>query len=304
MSNSPVLKLQDMAGSSSTDITELLSKAKMISVKLGISDITEWIDHELNGYPSRNLLPKYRVLRDLPIEAYNPYIGWIPYQLGDCRSHDALYESLTTIYFKNSVTELIELAKSAPPIRFRCSDEMSNFLQKISDCDFSMARCANPAQINNMFSQIKLIILDWALQLENKNILGEGLRFSAEEKKEAIEMTVHNTNNFHGNVNNTGAIGAGNTGNINQQNTINMGDFGSLKKQLKEYGISDNDILELKDIIDDTPKPVSSNNMGEKIGGWLGTIIGKAYSGSLKIAGSAAPLLLTNAICHYYGIPV
>ncbi|WP_245737440.1 hypothetical protein [Xenorhabdus japonica] len=60
----------------------------------------------------------------------------------------------------------------------------------------------------------------------------------------------------------------------------------------------------MKEIVQNSPKPTSSNSFGGKIGGWIDNMIGKAYSGSLKIAGTAAPALLTNAICHYYGIPV
>ncbi|HCC8073737.1 TPA: abortive phage resistance protein, partial [Klebsiella aerogenes] len=64
MNNSPVLKLQDMASSSVTDIEELLLRAKMISVKLNLQDIAAWLEHELNGYPSNNLLPDYRIIKN------------------------------------------------------------------------------------------------------------------------------------------------------------------------------------------------------------------------------------------------
>ncbi|MFL4556770.1 hypothetical protein ACH19I_09285 [Yersinia kristensenii] len=88
MINSPVLKLQDMASSSSTDIEELLSRAKMISVKLGLQDISEWLEHELNGYPSQDLLPDYRIIKEAPIRAFNPYAGWIPYKLNNIKDRE------------------------------------------------------------------------------------------------------------------------------------------------------------------------------------------------------------------------
>ncbi|MGJ0626333.1 abortive phage resistance protein [Xenorhabdus bovienii] len=305
MNNSPVLKLQDMASSSSTDIEELLSRAKMISVKLGLQDISEWIEHELNGYPSIDVLPSYRILKHAPIKAFNPYVGWIPTQLGNLEnSNTELYEILTTVHINNPVSMLTEFSKSDSILHSDLPPFMATLLQKTSGVDFRVAWCINPAQIINVFSNIRSRILDWALQLESKNILGEGLLFSSEEKNEAIGMTVNNTNNFHGNVNNAGTIGAGNTGDIHQQNTITAGDFNSLERQLKAYGIEDNDISELKEIVDYLPAPTSSDSFGEKIGGWIGNMIGKAYSGSLKIAGSAAPDLLTNALCHYFNIPV
>lgn len=305
MDNSPVLYLQEMASSSSTDISELLSRAKMISVKLGLKDISEWIEHELNGYPSIEDLPSYRILKNNPLKAFNPYIGWIPTQFGNLENTDPeLYELCTTVNVNNPVSMLTEFSKKDGSLYSDVPSVLAEYLQRASGTSFRVAWCINPAQIINIFSSIKSIILDWALLLESKNILGEGLRFSSEEKQGAIGMTVNNINNFNGNVSNLGAIGAGNTGDVNQKNVVNINDFSSLERQLKSYGIADEDIMHLKEIIDESPKPESSNNLGAQVGGWVGSMIGKAYSGSLKIAASAAPVLITNALCHYYGIPV
>ncbi|HHR6051918.1 TPA: abortive phage resistance protein [Providencia alcalifaciens] len=303
--NSPVLKLQEMASSSTTDIAELLSRAKMISIKLGLQDISEWIEHELSGYPSNDVLPSYRILKNAPIQAFNPYVGWIPVQLSNNkRLYEEFYDSMTTLYIGNSISMLIEFSKGGSDLYSDLPNFMSTFLQNATHCKFRMAWYVNQAQITNILSSVRFKILDWALLLENKNILGEGLKFSPDEKKEALGMTINNTNIFHGNVNNGGTIGAGNTGDIHQKNTVIAGDFSSLEQQLKDYGIDDSDIADLRRIIDVSSKPVSKDNFGEKIGGWIGTIIGKAYSGGLKIAATAAPVLLTNALCHYYGIPV
>lgn len=305
MNNSPVLKLQEMASSSSTDIEELLARAKMISVKLDLKDISEWLEHELNGYPSHDLLPDYRVLRNVPIRAFNPYVGWIPYQLGNTQeNHKDIYDTLTTVHINNPVSMLAEYAKRDSTLYSDLPPFLTDFLQEMGDCDFRMAYSINPTQITKILSNTRSRILDWALLLERKGILGEGLLFSLEEKKEAAGMTVNNINNFNGNVNNSGAIGAGNTGDINQQNSITAGDFNTLERQLKEYGIEDSDIKALKQAIEQSPAPTSSNNLGGDIGNWIGSMIGKAYSGSLKIAGAVAPALLTNAICAYLNIPV
>ncbi|HHL7722641.1 TPA: abortive phage resistance protein [Escherichia coli] len=278
-------------------------KAKMISVKLGLQDISEWLEHELNGYPRLDQVPDYRIITNAPVKAFNPYVGWIPYQLGNVEDKE-LYKSLTTIRISNPVSMLIEYAKKEDTLYSELPVFMADFLQKMAGCEYSMSWVINPAQITKILSHIKSKVLDWALLLESKNILGEGLLFSPEEKQEAVGMTVNNINNFNGHVNNSGAIGAGNTGDIHQQNTITAGDFNSLERQLKEYGIEDNDIRDLKLAIDQSSAPTSSNNLGGKIGNWVGSMIGKAYSGSLKIAGTAAPALLTNAICAYFNIPV
>ncbi|PAW34404.1 abortive phage resistance protein [Pantoea vagans] len=303
MNNSPVLKLQDMASSSSTDVEELLSRAKMISVKLGLKDISEWLDYEINAYPDYASLPDYRIVRDVPIRGFNPYRGWIPYQFTNADNND-IYQSLTTMHMTNPVSMLVEYAKSEDSLYCDIPQFMTEFLQKSSGCDFRMAWCLSPSVITKILSNTRSRILDWALLLEEKGILGEGLLFSHEEKMEAKGMTINNINNFHGNVNNAGAIGAGNSGDISQKNIINAGDFNSLEKQLKDWGIPKEDISTLHQAIKNSPTPTSADSLGSNVGKWLGDMVGKAYSGSLKIAASAAPALLTNAICHYYNIPV
>ncbi|MCM7546269.1 abortive phage resistance protein [Enterobacter hormaechei] len=305
MANSPVVKLQEMAGSKSSDIEELLSKAKMIAAKLDLEDISEWLDHELSGYPSLDSLPPYRIITEAQVMALDPYRGWIPFQIVNTTGvNQEVYDSLTTIHINNPVAMLVDHAKSESVLHSDLPAFMVDFIHKTTPYKYRMAWCIYPAQIINILSSVRLKILNWALLLEKNGILGEGLLFSKEEKKEAASMTVNNINNFNGSVNNSGAIGAGNTGDIHQQNTIIAGDFNSLERQLKEYGIEDNDIRELKLAIDQSSAPTSSNNLGGKIGNWVGSMIGKAYSGSLKIAGTAAPALLTNAICAYFNIPV
>lgn len=117
-------------------------------------------------------------------------------------------------------------------------------------------------------------------------------------------MTVNNTNVFHGAVNNAGTIGAGNAGDIYQQNSITVGDIASLERELKSHGIDDRDVAELKQLVGQSPKPVSKEEVEKGFGAWIGKMTGKAFTGALKIAGAAAPAVLTNALCFYYGIPV
>jgi hypothetical protein len=80
MPNSPVLELQALSSDPSVDIVATLMKAKMIAVKLGLPEITEWIELELNGYPTNNAIPDYRKGQG-QLKAFNPFNGWIPVDL-------------------------------------------------------------------------------------------------------------------------------------------------------------------------------------------------------------------------------
>jgi hypothetical protein len=43
--------------------------------------------------------------------------------------------------------------------------------------------------------------------------------------------------------------------------------------------------------------------MGPKVTGWLGSMIGKAANGTLKIASNVAGEVLTKALTKYLGLP-
>lgn len=311
MQDSPVLKLQDMASSSSTPIEDLLSRAKMISVKLGLNDISEWLEHELTGYPNDVTLPDYRIIKGHKVVGWNPMRGWIPFQLLNLYETDKeAYELLTTIEFNNPVSMLVEYSKSDKTLHSDLPEPCTEYLQQMSGFDFRMCWPINPALIVRMLSYVRTKILDWALLLESKGIYGEGLMFSPEEKKEAANVTYNNTINNNGNgmnvigdVKSENSVVGGTVSNVNQQN-VTAGDFSALERQLKEHGIDDADIQELKQAVEQNPQPETKEEVEKGFGAWIGKMTGKAFTGAIGIAGAAAPVLLTNYICHHYGIPV
>ncbi|EPS4613779.1 abortive phage resistance protein [Klebsiella michiganensis] len=302
MNNSPVLNLQEMASSSSVDIETLLSRAKMISVKLGLQDISDWLDYEMKGYPSHDLLPEYRIILDAQVMAFNPYSGWVPYQIANTTGENKeVYDSLTTININNPISMLVEHAKSESVLHSDLPGFMTELLQEMAGCRYRMAWCIYPAQLINIISSVRVKILDWSLLLESKGILGEGLLFSKEEKREAYGMTINNINNFNASVNNSGTIGAGNDGDINQTCAVNTFDFDSLSNQLKALGVATDDVAALKKLMVSASHPKASGSFDPAIGNWMGSVMGKAYSGELNVSGTEASLLIVRALSSYYG---
>jgi len=58
---------------SSKSTVELLRTAKLIAAKLGLNDITEWVNAELNGYQSGATAPLYRRISGGELQIFNPY---------------------------------------------------------------------------------------------------------------------------------------------------------------------------------------------------------------------------------------
>lgn len=303
MNNSPVLELQSLASSSIVDVQDILLKAKMISVKLGLNDITDWLEFEINGYcGDKNLVPKYRIIKGVPIRAYNPYQGLILVNIDNIEDAE-IYEIVSTVYIDDAISALQQYSNKIEPIYRSMPKPIKDFLHNsIPDSrGFELVWMTNSLEVNRIISSVKAKVLDWSLELEQKGIIGEGLLFTQKEK-EVAHMTVNNTNNFNGTVNNAGVIGSGNS-DFSQKNTIKVGDLESLEKELRELGVSEEDLKGLKLAINETPiKVISKDNLGAKINTWIGNMVGKAFSGGLNITADVATIVLANAICAYYGI--
>jgi AbiTii len=71
-----VLELQEDCLGTDTSTLAVLRKALVVARKLGVSDLREWIQLELNGYGRADEIPKYRIVSG-QLKAWNPYQGWI-----------------------------------------------------------------------------------------------------------------------------------------------------------------------------------------------------------------------------------
>ncbi|MCL6409892.1 abortive phage resistance protein [Pantoea agglomerans] len=300
MKDSPVLKLQAMASSKAADLEDVLLKAQVIATKLKLTDILSWIHNELYGYPENAILPKYRVISDVPVEFEDDFIGMVKVDFN--RHRKELHE----IHFRNPISMLIDYSKLNQELSLAMPEMMRKELRKKAGFQNS-SWVLHSSRITIILTNIRMKILEWTHYLESIGIYGDGLLFSAEETKEAQNVIYNITNNnngltVNGNMTSTNSVVGGTVSHVQQQNII--GDFNVLERQLKEYGIDDSDINELKGVIDQMPNPETKEGVEKSFGAWIGKMTGKAFTGAIKIAGAAAPALLTNFICHHYGIPV
>ncbi|HGO4407535.1 TPA: hypothetical protein MCS19_005412, partial [Klebsiella pneumoniae] len=124
MSEPMVLRFQRMALDNETSTSDLLRMAKAIAVKLQLTDVIEWIDFELDGYPGGVTVPDYRITRGR-ILGHNPINGLIPMVVSNQQDEDML----STVHIRAPITELA-LAYDNPgsTMVFPLSTEFSNQL--------------------------------------------------------------------------------------------------------------------------------------------------------------------------------
>ena len=176
-----VLELQKELYNDKISAEEALRKAYVISKKLSIDNMSEWIDEELNGYQDMKKIPTYRNV-DGVLEAFNPYHGWQPL-LFQNSSEKKLYDNIN-LYL--SISEIEAIIKDNKDIVCLYTSG-TTYLMNIVNTKVRFK--ASVHKFVGITSRIKNIILEWALQLEENGILGEEFSFTQEEKEKSKELS-------------------------------------------------------------------------------------------------------------------
>lgn len=234
---------------SSKSTTELLRTAKLISAKLGLNDISEWVNSELNGYQEESAIPPYRYLSGGELQVRNPVHGWLP------------VEKLNTAFrVGQSVSELEDLSKSSSIVVSLSRNQnfsvhgsigmnISHWQQQI---EFS------PVQLKGLLSVVKDKLLDWSLELEARGITGENMSFDEKERKSA-QSQVFNIQHF------TGVLGDV------SHSSVQVYHYSSLHQTLKQQNVPQEERNKLENIMDElkTADPTQKKSLLEKGKAWI-----------------------------------
>jgi hypothetical protein len=192
-----VLELQRDVLDPSIDLTDLLRKALLVSRKLGIKEFQIWIENELNGYKDNKDLPEYRKISGTS-QCLNPYRGWQPIQF-----HNIESEKYWTIWTcSEPISQFAAMIGSKSQndfIQVNYSSEGSKALLDSIGQSTQVRLIIGIPSIVSLLDSVRTVLLNWAIKLEEDNILGEGMTFTPEEKSIARAAT-YNVTNFYGSV--------------------------------------------------------------------------------------------------------
>ncbi|EOG7777818.1 hypothetical protein N5C69_19065 [Pseudomonas aeruginosa] len=190
-----VLELQAACYSDSVSVVELLRMARVVSVKLGMGSINEWLKNEMDGYPSSDAAPDYRRVRG-KLECFNPYLGYIPLGSNDPSMDHHL--SRTTLRFP--LSEIADIAQNQQnSVRLSFSHQLAHDLMAGMEEPFEPSLLVPVGQFRRIVSSVKDKILNFALDLEQQGIIGDGMTFSKDEKQAASHISYNvNIENMHG----------------------------------------------------------------------------------------------------------
>ncbi len=196
--SSAIIELQKEISSSECDVTSVLRHAHLIASKLNLSDFDKWINYELNGYSTLELVPDYRTVKG-SIKSFNPFNGWIPVVV----SNQEIEERLTTFKLYQSISEIIALCeKNNTSIIFEYTGKVQNVINKACNppIDMQVTLHVSTASVLAVIEKVKNVVLDWTIELEKNGVFGKEYMFNEDEKKTAKELP-NMVNIYYGSAN-------------------------------------------------------------------------------------------------------
>ena len=189
--------LQTEIMSPNCDIVNILRKAHFIASTLNLTDFDKWIMSELNGYPTPNDCPEYRILH-CDLYAFNQFNGWMPTVFRNTELENLI--SITKM--NNSISQIISMSEQEGDKPM--SEILGELLLLLNECfntsNTRFALFVSKTSIMDIIEKVKTTVLDWTIKLESEGILGENTTFSEQEKQ--VAATIPQTiNNYYGNTN-------------------------------------------------------------------------------------------------------
>ncbi|MCH4018989.1 MAG: hypothetical protein LKE74_11195 [Prevotella sp.] len=251
-------------------ISELLLKAKIFASKKGDQDLSNWIDHELNGYKEKP--PVYRMLdAGVKINICNGFqkITNFEYPI-DLVKEESMKKCLCHFIIFTPISEIeitIHELKSGTLTR-HIPASFWNSLQngiygEINGKIEGAYQYANVTALCNIPVRVKSLLIDYFLKID-KN---EEINFASLMQKNNKGMTVNTTYNAAVLNIGSGSVNASNATNIIGDNNILISNIKELKQILDkiEESIKPLNNKECNDVIEDAKGELNKQNPSKKV---------------------------------------
>jgi hypothetical protein len=191
--SSLVLELQQDAMTTESRLTDVLRKALVVATKLNAGECRQWTQKELHGYKPEEVIPEYRHVKG-EMKTRDPVKGWIPLTFPDTQTA----ETVSWKYFTQPVAQIEHLLE-----KYRAQDLLyipypSNGVKQLDAAyvpsGMTPALVVHQSRVYAIVDCVRTLVLEWSLELERENILGNGVCFSKKEKQRAsyVRFNLHN----------------------------------------------------------------------------------------------------------------
>ncbi|MBH2009153.1 MAG: hypothetical protein I8H71_05580 [Xanthomonadaceae bacterium] len=185
-----VPELVNMASDPAVSTADLLRRALVVARRLAVPGLVGWLSQEMNGYEDRESIPEYRTMWG-QLQVLEPVTGaHIPFLI-----QNAEKDELVRCHREGQPISVLEsiAAGEGEIVKFY----PTAIEQKLMD---SMRVRMRPrlvfsgAQVRGIVDGARNKILEWALDLEGRGIVGEGMSFTPQEKQTVQQQHYHISN--------------------------------------------------------------------------------------------------------------
>lgn len=179
------------------DVLTVLRKAKRLASKLGLDDINHWLQCEMEGYGANDAMPKYRTVKATLVYNTNGYIpagfgymqnGIMPYP-GNYTVDRGMPDSMSEILTMISALQERNHGLYYPLDESKVLRTLRNNFDPMIANRVTFMLQMNGGQVQAIPEAVKNKVLDWACELERRNVHGENMTFNDKEKTEAHNIT-------------------------------------------------------------------------------------------------------------------
>lgn len=297
--------IQAAAIAKESDIPTLLRMCKLLAARISHQEFAEWVDRELNGYPTIKELPDYRVVR---VDSYGSFIGSLAradkLQIPVSVLPTQLQEQYRNAYMGSSIsayTALLSGDKSGSvqePWPVALAVHNASKLTPDMQCVSAWKEIPIGA-IARLMDSVKTRVLGFAIDLEREAPDAGELPIGSQPPLTREKMTQIFNTNIAGNVGNVA-----NAGSKFSQSAIviDPGNWQSLQARLAELGLTAADTQGLKADFERTLATGSQEEKTKTASTWIGRLAGRAATGAAGVGIEVAATGVAKAIAAYFGI--
>lgn len=288
------------------DIPSLLRMCKLLAARISHQEFAKWVDYELNGYPTIDDLPDYRIIQ---VDSYGSFIGVVskadklqiptsilPKELQDRYRHAYMgagisaYTALLSDGVSGSVQEAWPVA-----LAIHHASKLTPSMQ----CVAAWKEIPIGA-IVRLIDSVKTRVLGFVIDLEREAPNAGELPVGSQPPLSHEKMTQIFNTNITGNVGNVANASSG----FSQSSSIvvELGNWQSLQARLLELGLAAEDTEGLQADLERALVAGSQEEKTNTASTWIGRLTGKAATGAAGVGIEVAAVGIAKAIAAYFGL--
>lgn len=295
--------LIELLSSESAATESALIKAQVLAHRLGNTELAQWVEHELRGYPADAEIPSYRIVNvTLVGHITNGVYHYSNQTLPTGHLPKKLQKNLTRRELRQSISVLEEWAKTENMGTTIPAELLPAFSEALSETYYVQQAWGRfgVGSILQVLTQVRSRLLEFCLKISDQFPPDLTVPQVRERAEKMGSNDVFRNAVFGDNA--TIIVGDGSIGSV--KNRVAKNDIDSLIGYLAEVGVGSSDLQELRVAINDdaSSTEVAKRELGPRVRSWIGGMVSKAGSAGWEVTIATAGNLLASAISRFYGL--